>query len=105
MGAHRVGPVFAVGVAAFALVSSAEFHAQSSTTNPFRASVGWEKFPAGRTMGTVTGVFPDPDVRHVWILDRWGEPMCRDGSESHHEVRPQRERAPGTGSQVDCHFS
>jgi streptogramin lyase len=76
MNAHRVGPALAIGVAAFALVSSGQFHAQSSTTNPYRASVGWEKLPAGRPLGVVSGVFPDPDGRHVWILDRCGGNQC-----------------------------
>ena len=35
--------------------------AQSSTTNPWRATFGWEQLPEGRVMGTVSGVFPDPD--------------------------------------------
>jgi len=76
MAVHRVASVLAVGVTVFALVSSVEFHAQSSTTNPFRATVGWEKMPPGRPMGTVSGVFPDPDGRHIWILDRCGANEC-----------------------------
>lgn len=74
--AHRVGPVLAIGLAALSLAWPGQFHAQSSTTNPYRATVGWEKMPAGRKMGTVTGVFPDPDGRHIWILDRCGANEC-----------------------------
>ena len=50
--------------------------AQSSTTNPYRATFGWEQLPEGRVMGTVSGVFPDPDGRHLWILDRCGANQC-----------------------------
>ena len=50
--------------------------AQSSTTNPYRATFGWEQLPEGRVMGTVSGVFPDPDGSHLWILDRCGANQC-----------------------------
>ena len=43
---------------------------QSSTTNPYRATLGWEQLPEGRVMGTVSGVYPDPDGTHLWLLDR-----------------------------------
>ena len=32
--------------------------------------------PEGRVMGTVSGVFPDPDGEHLWILDRCGANQC-----------------------------
>jgi len=76
MRTNRVALVLAAAVVAAALALSGAVHAQSSTTNPYRASVGWEKMPAGRPMGTVTGVFPDPDGRHIWILDRCGKNEC-----------------------------
>ncbi len=39
---------------------------------------GWAQLPAGRTWGAVTGVFPDPDGRHMWVLDRCGANSCID---------------------------
>ena len=41
-----------------------------------RASFGWENLPDGRTLGTVSGVHPDPDGQHLWILDRCGGNQC-----------------------------
>ena len=57
----RVGWVLGVGLVGLSVIVG-EAHAQSSTTNPYRASFGWEKLPDGRAMGTVSGVFPDPPV-------------------------------------------
>jgi DNA-binding beta-propeller fold protein YncE len=37
---------------------------------------GWAQLPAGRTWGAVTGVRPDPDGRHIWVLDRCGANSC-----------------------------
>jgi hypothetical protein len=39
-------------------------------------TLGWERLPAGRTLGVVSGVIPDPDGRHLWILDRCGGNQC-----------------------------
>ena len=39
---------------------------------------GWARLPGGRTWGAVTGVFPDPDGRHMWVLDRCGANSCID---------------------------
>ena len=58
------------------LLGAGAVWAQSSTTNPWRATFGWEKLPEGRVMGTVSGVFPDPDGQHLWILDRCGANEC-----------------------------
>jgi len=44
----------------------------------YRAVAGWAKLPAGRSWGAVTGVFPDPDGRHLWVLDRCGANSCLD---------------------------
>ncbi len=76
--AHRIGSALAL-VAVYAVLGMAwgeTSNAQSSTTNPYRASFDWEQLPAGRVMGTVSGVFPDPDGQHLWILDRCGANQC-----------------------------
>lgn len=36
----------------------------------------WARLPAGREWGAVTGVRPDPDGRHLWVLDRCGQNSC-----------------------------
>lgn len=70
-GMLRVG-----AVAAFAALTAADLDAQSSTTNPWRATYGWEKLPEGRVLGVVSGAIPDPDGEHLWILDRCGGNQC-----------------------------
>jgi len=74
--AHRVGSALAFGFAVLSVMLSEGLDAQSSTTNPYRASFGWENLPEGRELGTVSGVFPDPDGEHLWILDRCGGNQC-----------------------------
>ena len=63
-------------LACLALAGGGLLLAQSSTTNPYRATFGWEQLPEGRVLGTVSGAFPDPDGRHLWILDRCGANQC-----------------------------
>ncbi|MBU90809.1 MAG: hypothetical protein CL475_00105 [Acidobacteria bacterium] len=53
-------------------------YAQTSTTNPYRVTLGWEKLPTGRTLGIMSGAFPDPDGQHLWLLDRCGGNQCAD---------------------------
>ena len=50
--------------------------AQGDPPNPYRATYGWEKMPGGQKLGVVSGVFPDPDGRHLWILSRCGGNDC-----------------------------
>jgi hypothetical protein len=38
----------------------------------YRAIYGWEKMPAGMKLGVVSGIFPDPDGSHLWVLSRCG---------------------------------
>ena len=42
---------------------TAVLHAQTSTTNPYRATFGWENLPEGRSLGIISGVIPDPEVQ------------------------------------------
>ena len=70
----RIGWMLVIGL--IVLVGAGGVGAQSSTTNPYRATFGWEQLPEGRVMGTVSGVFPDPDGRHLWMLDRCGANEC-----------------------------
>lgn len=50
--------------------------AQSQTSNPYKAILNWGELPGGRTMGIVTGVHPDPDGEHLWIVERCGTNQC-----------------------------
>ena len=86
LSARRVRWLLIVGVAMLVLTVGTA-RSQSSTTNPYRATFGWEKLPDGRAMGTVSGVFPDPDGRHLWtwVLE-WREPVRRHRPGSDFEV-------------------
>ncbi len=44
----------------------------------YRPVEGWARLPDGRAWGAVTGVFPDPDGEHLWVLDRCGANSCLD---------------------------
>ena len=59
----------------FCTVASAAA-AQSVANNPYRAVHGWAKLPEGRAWGVASGVYPDPDGRHIWILERCGGDNC-----------------------------
>ena len=48
---------------------------QSSGTQ-YRSIDDWANLPEGRQWGAVTGVFPDPDGEHIWVLDRCGANNC-----------------------------
>jgi streptogramin lyase len=74
--ASRVSGITLGSALVLATVTTGPAGAQSSTTNPYRATYGWERLPAGRTLGVVSGVIPDPDGRHLWILDRCGGNQC-----------------------------
>lgn len=50
--------------------------------NPYQVIYNWGQLPDGRPMGVVTGVQPDPDGEHIWILERCGTNQCA-GSSQH----------------------
>jgi len=59
---------------ALMLVSSSV--AAEEFPNPFTAQYGWEQMPDGLEMGVPSGVYPDPDGVHMWIMDRCGANNC-----------------------------
>jgi hypothetical protein len=59
-----------VGSAVAAL--GAELSAQAVANNPYRPVDGWAKLPQGRVWGAVSGIIPDPDGQHLWVLERCG---------------------------------
>lgn len=50
--------------------------AQGSSDNPYQVIFHWGALPDGREMGIVTGVHPDPDGEHLWILERCSANQC-----------------------------
>ena len=56
--------------------------AVSAQENPYQVIYDWGELPGGRSMGVVTGVQPDPDGQHIWVLERCGANQCA-GSELH----------------------
>lgn len=56
--------------------------AQTVAGNPYQVIYHWGKLPNDRTMGVVTGVHPDADGEHLWIVERCGANQCA-GSDLH----------------------
>src|SRR5687768_17251349 len=66
----RLGSTLVVSVATLTVMVGVTSHAQVST-NPYRATYGWEKLPASRgKLGVVAGIYMDPDGKHIWMLSR-----------------------------------
>ena len=72
----RTGFTIIFGFAAMALMSPAELNAQTVAFNPYHAQYDWAKMPEGTRIGVASGVFPDPDGRHIWVLSRCGANHC-----------------------------
>jgi sugar lactone lactonase YvrE len=50
--------------------------AAAQPSGDYRVVEGWANLPGGRRWGAVTGVYPDPGGRHIWVLDRCGANSC-----------------------------
>ena len=61
----------------FLLMLPGELRAQAAY-NPYHEVEQWEKLPDGIVFGPLTGAFPDPDGRHMWLLGRCGTNNCAD---------------------------
>ena len=48
--------------------------------NPYQVIYHWGELPGGREMGIVTGVQPDPDGEHIWIVERCSSNQCAGSS-------------------------
>ena len=70
---------FAIMLTAIMLTATAAAVAQ---VNPYQVIYHWGVLPDGRPMGVVTGVHPDPDGKHIWVLERCSENQCA-GSDLH----------------------
>ena len=86
----RVGSALVVGFLALVVMFAGELHAQGGN-NPYHATDGWEKLPDGRIFGSLSGAFPDPDGRHMWVLNRCGGDIGRhDRKTIHGRIRKRR---------------
>jgi sugar lactone lactonase YvrE len=60
--------------AATLLIASGALQAQIAN-NPYKVNYSWDKLE-GRKIGVASGIRPDPDGKHLWILDRCGANGC-----------------------------
>ncbi len=65
-----------LGFAALGVMGAGEASAQAVANNPYGVIYDWGELPGDRKMGVVTGVQPDPDGEHLWILERCGGNQC-----------------------------
>ena len=65
-----------LGFAALAVMVAGEARAQAVANNPYGVIYNWGELPGDRKMGVVTGIQPDPDGEHLWILERCGGNQC-----------------------------
>lgn len=72
----RMASASVLTLAALVGMICGELSAQSVANNPYHAVHGWEKLPNGMKLGVPSGIFPDPDGRHIWILSRCGANHC-----------------------------
>ncbi len=62
--------------AAMTGLSETGLEGQIVANNPYHADYDWAKLPEGLTIGVASGVFPDPDGQHLWVLSRCGANHC-----------------------------
>ncbi len=74
--------IFAAGAVSLLLPALPLIDSARAADNPYRVIYHWGELPGGRAMGVVTGVHPDPDGEHIWILERCGTNQCA-GSDLH----------------------
>ena len=72
----RVGSILFFNLIVVVLMGVVSSPAQSVANNPYHAVHGWEKLPNGWKLGVPSGIFPDPDGKHIWMLSRCGENHC-----------------------------
>ncbi|MBL4819770.1 MAG: hypothetical protein JKY98_02100 [Gammaproteobacteria bacterium] len=58
------------------VLMATQANSQAVSENPYQVTYNWGELPGGRKMGVVTGVQPDPDGEHIWILERCGSNQC-----------------------------
>ncbi len=66
-----------LGLLACGLPVCGQLQAQAAYI-PYHEGEGWDNLPAMEQFGPLTGGFPDPDGRHMWLLGRCGTNNCAD---------------------------
>jgi DNA-binding beta-propeller fold protein YncE len=65
-----------LGSAALLLFQFSAVFAQAVSDNPYQVIYNWGQLPDGRAMGVVTGVHPDADGDHLWVVERCSVNQC-----------------------------
>jgi DNA-binding beta-propeller fold protein YncE len=73
MTRYATGATFAF---VLALLVGSGSTAAAQAAAEYQAIRAWGQLPEGRSWGAVTGVYPDPDGQHVWVMDRCGDNDC-----------------------------
>jgi len=66
----------AISLVIIGLLVALHAGAQTIAPNPYEVVYNWGQLPGDRVMGVVTGVHPDPDGEHLWIVERCGANQC-----------------------------
>ena len=71
-------PLPATGLGILLLLApAAGAAAQMTTPNPYGPpGEPWGQLPAGRTWGSTSGIWTDPDGRSIWVAERCGANLC-----------------------------
>jgi DNA-binding beta-propeller fold protein YncE len=67
----------ALGIVAVFVVGAGIVLQAQIANNPYKVNYNWDKLE-GRKIGVASGIKPDPDGKHLWILDRCGSNGCGD---------------------------
>lgn len=72
----RLGAVSLLAATSLAAWQTIGLEGQIVANNPYHAQYDWAKMPDGLAIGVASGVFPDPDGEHLWVLSRCGANHC-----------------------------
>ncbi len=78
---HRLA-FLTLTLASAALLLPPAASGQAAADNPYQVIYHWGTLPGGRPMGVVSGVHPDPDGEHLWVMERCSTNQCA-GSDLH----------------------
>jgi DNA-binding beta-propeller fold protein YncE len=70
----RLGRAVCASTVSLAAACGVLVHAQIAN-NPYKVNYNWDKLE-GRKIGVASGIRPDPDGKHLWLLDRCGANGC-----------------------------
>src|SRR5438876_9895005 len=84
----RLGRAVCASTVSLAAACGVLLHAQIAN-NPYKVNYNWDKLE-GRKIGVASGIRPDPDGKHLWILDRCGANGCGIAARPNHPGRHGR---------------